>query len=51
MHLKQQNNLLITQIWTTENFQQEASSFHLVLGNKKVITKKSASQILHSDLL
>ncbi len=39
MHLKQQNNLLIGKIWTTENFPQEASSgspsFHPVLGNKK----------------
>ncbi len=42
MHLKQQNNLLINYIWTTENFSQEASSgslsFHpvfMVLGNKK----------------
>ncbi len=39
MHLKQQNNLLINKIWTTETFQQETSSgsqsFHSVLGNKK----------------
>ncbi len=39
MHLKQQNNLLINKIWTTENFPLEASSgslsFHPVLGNKK----------------
>ncbi len=39
LHLKQQNNFLINKIWTTENFQQEASSgslsFHPVLGNKK----------------
>ncbi len=39
MHLKQQNNLSINKIWTTENFPQEASSgslsFHPVLGNKK----------------
>ncbi len=39
MHLKQQNNLLIDKIWTTENFPQEASSgslsFHPVLGNNK----------------
>ncbi len=39
MHLKQQNNLLINKIWTTENFPQEATSsslsFHPVLGNKK----------------
>ncbi len=39
MHLKQHNNLLINQIWTTENFQQVAHSgslsFHPVLGNNK----------------
>ncbi len=39
MHLKQQNILLINKIWTTENFQQEASSgsqsFHPVFGNTK----------------
>ncbi len=55
MHLKQQHNLLINKIWTTENFRQEASfdslSYYPVLGNKKVITKKSANQILHSDWL
>ncbi len=37
MHLKQQNNLLIDKIWTTESFPQEASSgslsFYPVLGN------------------
>ncbi len=53
MHLRQQNNLLINKIWTTGT--REASSgslfFYPVLGNKKVITKKSASQILRSDLL
>ncbi len=55
MHLKQKNNLLIDKIWTMENFPQEVSSgslsFPPVLGKKKVITKKSASQILCSDLL
>ncbi len=39
MHLKQQDNLLINQIWTTENFPQEAISgslsFHPVLGSQK----------------
>ncbi len=39
MYLKQQNYLLIYQIWTTENLPQEASSgslsFHPVLGNNK----------------
>ncbi len=43
MHLKQQNNLLINQIWTMENVQQEASSgslsFHPLLGNKKGVYK------------
>ncbi len=44
MHLKQQNNLLINKIRTTENFPQEASSgslsFHPVLDNKKSDYKK-----------
>ncbi len=55
MHLKQQNNLLINKIRTMEDFPQDTGSgslsFHPVLGNNKVITKKSTSQILHSDLL
>ncbi len=44
IHLKQQNNLLINKIWTTENCQQEATSgsksFRPVLGNKKKIPTK-----------
>ncbi len=38
MHLKEQNNLLINKIWTTENFTKASSgslSFHPVFGNKK----------------
>ncbi len=53
-YLKQQNNV-IYQIRSTKNFQQDVSSgslsFHPVWGNKKVITKKSASRILHSGWL
>ncbi len=52
MYLKQQNNLLIDKIWTTENFPQKQVlvpyPFILYWVTKKVITKNSASQILHS---
>ncbi len=51
MHLKWHNKFLINKIWTMGTVQQDQStgslSFHSVLGNKKLINIKSASQILY----
>ncbi len=54
MPLKQQNNLLINKIWTTFKKRQVHNIVYPFIQYcvmKTIITKKSASQIQHSDLL